>query len=111
MRARDIPKVIKILKQVNASFTIPAVTQISNKSRSPFMVLIYCILSLRTKDNTTMQASERLFNLARKPEGMKALSIQTIEKTIYPVGFYRNKAKAIKNICKDLVEKYNSKVQ
>ena len=57
-----------------------------------------------------MQASERLFNLARKPEGMKALSIQTIEKTIYPVGFYRNKAKAIKNICKDLVEKYNSKV-
>ena len=110
MQNKDITTSIKLLKAQNRLFNIPAVTQISNKSRSPFMVLISCILSLRTKDNTTMQASERLFNLARKPEGMKALSIQTIEKTIYPVGFYRNKAKAIKNICKDLVEKYNSKV-
>ena len=110
MQNKDIATSIKLLKAQNRLFNIPAVTQISNISRSPFMVLISCILSLRTKDNTTMQASERLFNLARKPEGMKALSIQTIEKTIYPVGFYRNKAKAIKNICKDLVEKYNSKV-
>ena len=110
MQNKDITTSIKLLKAQNRLFNIPAVTQISNISRSPFMVLISCILSLRTKDNTTMQASERLFNLARKPEGMKALSIQTIEKTIYPVGFYRNKAKAIKNICKDLVEKYNSKV-
>ena len=110
MRARDIPKVIKILKQVNASFTIPAVTQISNKSRSPFMVLISCILSLRTKDNTTAQASERLFRLAKTPETMSRLSNRTIEKAIYPVGFYRNKAKVIKNISTELIEKYHSKV-
>jgi len=110
MRARDIPKVIKILKQVNASFTIPAVTQISNKSRSPFMVLISCILSLRTKDNTTAQASERLFRLAKTPETMRRLSNRTIEKAIYPVGFYRNKAKVIKNISTELIEKYHSKV-
>ena len=110
MRARDIPKVIKILKQVNASFTIPAVTQISNKSRSPFMVLISCILSLRTKDNTTAQASERLFRLAKTPETMIRLSNRTIEKAIYPVGFYRNKAKVIKNISTELIEKYHSKV-
>ena len=110
MRARDIPKVIKILKQVNASFTIPAVTQISNKSSSPFMVLISCILSLRTKDNTTAQASERLFRLAKTPETMSRLSNRTIEKAIYPVGFYRNKAKVIKNISTELIEKYHSKV-
>ena len=110
MQNKDITTSIKLLKAQNRLFNIPAVTQISNKSRSPFMVLISCILSLRTKDNTTMQASERLFNLARTPEAMKALSIKTIEKVIYPVGFYRNKAKAIKNICKDLVEKYNSTV-
>ena len=110
MRARDIPKVIKILKQVNASFTIPAVTQISNKSSSPFMVLISCILSLRTKDNTTAQASERLFRLAKTPETMIRLSNRTIEKAIYPVGFYRNKAKVIKNISTELIEKYHSKV-
>jgi len=108
MQNKDITTSIKLLKAQNRLFNIPAVTQISNISRSPFMVLISCILSLRTKDNTTMQASERLFNLARTPEDMKALFIKTIERAIYPVGFYRNKAKVIKNICKDLVEKYNS---
>ena len=110
MQNKDIATSIKLLKAQNRLFNIPAVTQISNISRSPFMVLISCILSLRTKDNTTMQASERLFNLARTPEDMKALFIKTIERAIYPVGFYRNKAKVIKSICKDLVEKYNSTV-
>lgn len=109
MHARDIPKVIKILKQVNASFIIPDVTQVSRTSRNPFMVLISCILSLRTKDNTTAQASDRLFCLATTPKTMMNLPLRTIEKTIYPVGFYRNKAKVIKNICKKLVEEYYSK--
>ncbi|MBI5327181.1 MAG: endonuclease III [Deltaproteobacteria bacterium] len=110
MRDADIASAIKILKAANKLFTIPAVTQISQTSRSPFMVLISCILSLRTKDNTTMQASERLFSLAKTPEAMMDMPIKTIEKTIYPVGFYRNKAKVIKNICKKLVETYHSRV-
>src|SRR3972149_2562220 len=108
MQNKDIATSIKLPKARKSLFNIPAVTQISNISRSPFMVLISCILSLRTKDNTTMQASERLFNLARTPEDMKALSIKTIERAIYPVGFYINKAKVIKKICKDLVKNYNS---
>lgn len=110
MRDRDIPKAIKILKQVNAPFTIPAVTQVSRTSRSPFMALISCILSLRTKDETTAIASERLFRLAKTPETMKGLSHKTIEKAIYPVGFYRNKAKVIQGVCRGLVESYGSKV-
>lgn len=110
MQNSDIPSAIKILRNTNKSFAVPAVTQISNKSRSPFMVLISCILSLRTRDNTTMQASQRLFNLAKTPEAMMDLPIKTIENIIYPVGFYRNKAKVIKNICKELAEKYHSKV-
>lgn len=109
MQNKNIPLAIKILKAQNKPFTIPAVTQVSNKSRSPFMVLISCILSLRTKDNTTMQASERLFNLAKTPEVMMNLPIKTIEKAIYPVGFYRNKAKVVKDICKRLAEEYHSK--
>lgn len=109
MQNKDIPSAIKILKDQNKPFVVPAVTQVSTKSRSPFMVLISCILSLRTKDNTTMQASERLFDLAKTPEAMMGLPIKTIEKAIYPVGFYRNKAKVIKNICKRLVEEYHSK--
>lgn len=110
MQNKHIPTAIKLIKAQNKPFAVPAVTQVSHKSRSPFMVLISCILSLRTKDNTTLQASERLFGLAKNPEAMMSIPTKTIEKAIYPVGFYRNKAKAIKNICKELVEKYNSKV-
>jgi len=110
MHYTDIAAIIRTTKAQNRPFIIPAVTQISRTSRSPFMVLISCILSLRTKDNTTVSASERLFNLARTPEAMVNLPARKIEKTIYPVGFYRNKAKVIKNICKELIEKYHSKV-
>ena len=110
MHYTDIAAIIRTTKAQNRAFIIPAVTQISRTSRSPFMVLISCILSLRTKDNTTASASERLFNLARTPEAMMNLPVRKIEKTIYPVGFYRNKAKVIKNICKELIEKYHSKV-
>ena len=109
MQNSDIALVIKILKNENKLFAIPAVTQVSNTSRSPFMILISCILSLRTKDNTTLQAAERLFVLAKTPEAMMSLPVKTIEKAIYPVGFYRNKVRIIKNICKELVEKYHSK--
>ena len=110
MQNKEIASAIKILKAQNKIFNIPAVTQISQTSRSPFMVLISCILSLRTKDNTTLKASERLFTLAKTPKVMTGLSIKTIEKAIYPVGFYRNKAKVIKNICKELIERYHFKV-
>jgi len=110
MQNSDIALVIKILKNENKLFAIPAVTRVSNKSSKPFLVLISCILSLRTKDTTTFNASERLLNLAKTPETMMSLPIKTIEKTIYPVGFYRNKAKIIKNICKELMVKYHSKV-
>ncbi len=110
MQNSDIALVIKILKDENKLFAIPTVTQVSNTSRSPFMALISCLLSLRTKDNTTLQAAERLFVLAKIPEAMMSLPVRVIEKAIYPVGFYRNKARIIKNICKDLVEKYHSKV-
>jgi endonuclease-3 len=76
----------------------------------PFKILISTILSLRTKDQTTAQASDRLFKVADTSEKILKLSEEEIEKLIYPVGFYRNKAKIIKEISKILVEKFNSKV-
>lgn len=76
----------------------------------PFFVLISCLLSLRTRDEVTLPASERLFRLADNPKSMLSLSTKTIEKTIYPVGFYKTKARTIKNICKDLLEKFNGQV-
>jgi endonuclease-3 len=110
MDNKNIHAVIKIIKEVNRSFPTPAVTIISDKTRDPFMVLISCILSLRTQDNTTSEASKRLFRLATTPLEMQNLSFKTIEKTIYPVGFYRNKARIIKEISKVLVQRYDSRV-
>lgn len=110
MQNKDIAKVIGILKVEGKSFATPAVSQISQTSRDPFRVLISCLLSLRTKDGTTARATDRLFDLAKTPEVMMKLSPSTIEKTIYPVGFYRSKARTIIGICKILVERYNSRV-
>jgi len=110
MQDKDINKVVRILKSQNRSFITPAVSHISHTYRDPFRVLISCLLSLRTKDGTTARATERLFDLAKTPETMMELSPIAIEKAIYPVGFYRNKAKTIISICKELVEGYNSKV-
>ena len=72
--------------------------------------MISTVLSLRTKDETTAAASRKLFKLADNPSDMLKLSEKEIIKAIYPVGFYKTKAKNIKSICRDLISKYDSKV-
>jgi endonuclease-3 len=88
----------------------PAVTIISQRDGDPFKVLISCILSLRTKDTTTGPAALRLFSLADTPAKMLHLYLETIEQAIYPVGFYRNKSMQIREICRQLTEKYDGYV-
>lgn len=119
MNNNSIHTVIKILRKETKKWKVPIVTQISKlapagskqgNDRSPFKVLISCILSLRTKDETTSAASQRLFRLANTPEEMVRLTKREIEKTIYPVGFYRIKAGNILSISHDLINKYNSRV-
>lgn len=110
MKDRDIEKIIEILRESVKEWKQPVVTQIAERDRDPFRILISTILSLRTKDEVTKIASERLFSLARTPEEMLRLEEEEIERAIYPVGFYRNKAKTIKEICKVLIERYNGRV-
>jgi len=105
----DIDEIVSTLKRENAKFGDPAVTKVA-RTNDPFLVLISCILSLRTKDEVTSAASERLFSLAKTPEEMRGLSAADIEEAIYPVGFYRRKAVQILEISKNLIEEYNSKV-
>lgn len=100
-----IDKIITILKRENKGFIEPIVTTVS-KAKSPFKVLISCILSLRTKDKVTAEASKRLFKLADGPQEMLNISTKSIEKAIYPVGFYKTKSKRIKEICKILIDNY-----
>jgi endonuclease-3 len=88
----------------------PIVTLMAETYQSPFRVLISCILSLRTQDATTAKASHRLFALADSPETMLKLTAKKIEKLIYPVGFYRTKAKNILEICQTLIDRYAGQV-
>lgn len=78
--------------------------------RDPFRVLVSCIISLRTKDEVTYCATDRLFSLAKTPSQMAALAEREISKAIYPAGFYKTKAGRIKEISKRLVKEYDSKV-
>ncbi len=78
--------------------------------KDPFITLISCLLSLRTRDEVTARASERLFALAKTPEEMLNLKKEEIAAAIYPVGFYKRKAEQISDICRVLVEKYDSHV-
>ena len=110
MKDREIHHAIRILRREAPKWETPIVTLVAESSKSPFHVLISCILSLRTQDATTAQASRRLFALAGTPAKMLTLPTKKIEKTIYPVGFYRTKAKNIRGICRTLMEKYSGKV-
>ena len=105
----QIDKIITILKRENKKYIEPIVTTVS-KSKSPFKVLISCLLSLRTKDKVTAKASNRLFKLASSPQQMLNMSTKDIEKAIYPVGFYITKSKRIKEICKTLLNDYRGTV-
>jgi len=102
-------KTIKLIKKQVKGYIVPSVTQISRK-HDPYQVLISCILSLRTKDKTTIQASQRLFKIASKPKSMLKLTVAKIKKLIYPVGFYRNKSRVILNLSKKLLKDYSGKV-
>lgn len=78
--------------------------------QDPYLVLISCILSLRTNDKTTYPATLRMLELGKTPEDFAKCDIKQLEKAIYPVGFYANKAKQIIELSKKLVDEYNSKV-
>jgi endonuclease-3 len=105
----NLLRVFNLIKKQAIKFTVPSVTLISH-SHEPFQVLISCILSLRTKDKTTIEASRRLFQVADNPVQMARLSLRRIEKLIYPVGFFRNKAKSILELSKKINFIYNGKV-
>lgn len=110
MKDRDIHSAIRILRREVPKWDTPIVTLMAETYESPFRVLISCILSLRTQDATTAKASHRLFAIADSPQSTLTLSANEIEKLIYPVGFYKTKAKNILDICRTLIEQYDGKV-
>ena len=110
MRDSEIHAALRILGQEVRQWQEPVLGVVARESRDPFQILIACVLSLRTKDQTTTDASRRLFALASTPSTMRRLSRRRIEAAIYPVGFYRTKAKHIREICRRLLERYGGSV-
>lgn len=110
MDVNTIIKVIQILKEEYKNWREPIVTEIAERDRDPYKVLIGCILSLRTKDEVTAEASKKLFDEASTPEKMIKLPADKIAGLIYPVGFYNTKAKNIVKVSEIILEKYRGKV-
>ena len=109
MDNKTLAKALSRIRKAVKSFRSPAVTQISLEN-DPFRVLVSCLLSLRTRDEVTQVASERLFALADTPEALLLIDQKTIEEAIYPVAFFRNKAANLLDICHHLIKDHNGKV-
>jgi endonuclease-3 len=110
MTVGEFKSVWPVLRRQVKTLDLPWLDQMAHADRNPFRVLISCILSLRTKDRVTGQASERLFRLASTPKEMAKLEACRIEKAIYPVGFYRVKAARIRKISAELGDRYHDRV-
>lgn len=106
----NIGKILKILGNEYIKNRKPIVTEISERDKDPYKILIGTLLSLRTKDEVTKQASNKLFSVADVPEQIIKLSQKQIEKLIFPVGFYHRKAENIKLVSKIILQKYAGKV-
>jgi endonuclease-3 len=110
MQDQDIHQVIAILRESAKQWTPALVDDKAASEWDPYQILIATILSLRTKDTLTAQVAPRLFALADNPHAMVTHSAKKIEETIYPVGFYRNKAQSILQISHTLIEQYGGRV-
>lgn len=111
MRQDQITAALQIVKREIRQWKEPVVGVVARESnRDPFRILISCLISLRTKDKTTSEASGRLFALAHQPVTMLTLPLRKIERAIYPAGFYRTKAKSIHAICRRLLDIYGGTV-
>lgn len=110
MDDRHMAEIICLLEKELEQRKLPIVSQLAAERRDPFKILISTLLSLRTKDEVTAVATERLFALASTPETMLRLSGEKIRKAIYPVGFYRNKAETIRHVCRELIDRFHASV-
>ncbi len=105
-----LSEVLGRIKEEYPKYAMPIVTELVQKKRDPYKVLISCLLSLRTKDEVTAKAQERLFREAETPENMLKLDTTRIEELIYPVGFYKNKAKVLHGVSSTIIDQYGGQV-
>jgi endonuclease-3 len=105
-----LERTILAMRSAVTDGSLASVTEIARRDRDPFRILISTILSLRTKDEVTFAASERLFALASTPRALAALATCKVERAIFPVGFYRTKARTVREIAKRIDTECNGRV-
>ena len=104
-------RIIEILRKATKKMPPPASLAIVHEfGKNPYLILISCLLSLRTRDTVSLPASQRLFAHAQTPSQMLALPVATIEKLIFPAGFYHRKARLLHAVSKDLLERFGGRV-
>ena len=106
----EIDRIVRTITRANRRHGPTAVGAVAQDSRDPFQILISCLISLRTKDEVTGEASARLFRLARTPRTLAHLPAATIANAIYPAGFYRTKARTIKEVSRTILERHDGNV-
>lgn len=107
---KEVNAVLRSLARAITGLELPAIEKIAGAKEDAFQVLIGTLLSARTKDATTFAASTRLFEAAATPKAMAALPVRRIERLIYPVSFYRHKARFVKATCQRLMTEYGGRV-
>ncbi len=110
MKREHIHEVMKILKEEFKNWNAPVVSLIAQKSNDPFKVLVCALLSTRTKDTTTSQVCKHFLSKVKNFEDILALDVEQLEELLYPVGFYRNKAKQLKALAQKVVEEFSGNV-
>ena len=111
MDAPTMSRVVARLRRAAPRWSTTALADVAaTTGKDPFRILIGCLLSLRTRDETTAAASARLFALADTPAAMLRLTRRRLERTIYPVGFYRTKARVLHGVCRRLVAEHGGRV-
>jgi endonuclease III len=104
-----VEEIVHVLKDYLKD-DVPVVTRLSRDKKDPFLVLVGTLLSLRTKDETTEKAMAKLMARATTPREILSLEDEELQELIYPVGFYRNKARTLKEVSKLIIEKYRGMV-
>jgi endonuclease-3 len=108
---RTVTRVLETIASKIGGLELPAVEKISESQKeNPFQILISALLSARTQDATTLAASTRLFAVADTPELLSKLPLKRIERLIYPVSFYRNKAVFVRDLSRILLQRHGGRV-
>jgi endonuclease-3 len=104
-------KILELLREHTSDMTPPMVLSlIQFYGKDPYLILMSCLLSLRSKDSATWPVCKQLFKRAKTPEQLLALPVTELEKIIYSIGFYKNKARTLRAVSKEILDRFSGKV-